>query len=565
MTSPQTSQRASFWLLAAILLAALTTLPLWLLGSSCGHDIAFHTGSWLNAADAFRHGHLFLAWDSDAAWHAGEPRFLFYPPLSWMLGALLTLLLPFSLVPATFTTLVLCAAAASLYTFARRYVSPSLAALAAVLYAANPYMLFTAWERTAFAELLAAVWMPLLLRAALQERPRAWSLAWPLALLWLTNAPAGIIATYALVLIALLRFRRIEPFLRELFLPFLGGLAGGLALAGCYLLPVAFERRFVSLDMAVIPSLSIASNTLFATNREPIHDLVNAQISRIALVLLLITFLALLSALSARVKALSNRLLQQFFLLALIIGFLLTPASLVVWNHLPELAFLQFPWRLLLLLTPIAALLCAGAFPLSPRATLPVAAILACALSFSLAPHYLQGCPIHERPQDVAELQQSSHGVEPTDEYTPHGADNDLLRYASPAWWLTQDPQAPAPGTLPNPNERAPDLDFGTPAPEQTLSHSAPRHLQVDTASPTTLVLNLRAYPRWKITRNGAPASFVQRKDGLFAVILPAGHSVIDIRWQTPIARWIGLLLSVLALAAFAFNSKRSPSRRITV
>ena len=38
---------------------------------------------------------------------------------------------------------------------------------------ANPYMLFTAYERTAYAELLAAAWIPLLLLAVLRERVTA--------------------------------------------------------------------------------------------------------------------------------------------------------------------------------------------------------------------------------------------------------------------------------------------------------------------------------------------------------------------------------------------------------
>ena len=43
-------------------------------------------------------------------------------------------------------------------------------------------------------------------------------------------------------------------------------------------------------------------------------------------------------------------------LLTLLIAFLLTPLSTPIWHHLPNLAYLQFPWRLLTLLTPILAL-----------------------------------------------------------------------------------------------------------------------------------------------------------------------------------------------------------------
>lgn len=473
-------------------------------------------------------------------------------------------MLPFGIVPATYTTLVLCAAAASMYALARRFAPTHIACFAAVLYAANPYMLFTAWERTAFAELLAAAWMPLLLLAAWQERPRAWSLAWPLALLWLTNAPAGVIGTYALVLLALLRLWRERDAVRATLISFSAGLLGGLALAACYLLPAAYERRFVSIDMAVIPGLSVASNTLFAHDGDAAHDFVNAQVSRIAIALLIAAAIALLAALRSPKLALPKRIQRSTLAITLLIAFLLTPWSLFVWRHLPELAFLQFSWRLLALLAPVVALLCAAAVKLPQRWSLPLAAVVACALSFSLAPQYLQGCPIHERPQDVAELYRSAHGTQPTDEYTPLNADNDLLRFDSPGWWLTTDPQAFAPDTLPNPNANAPDVDFGTPPPEQTLSQSAPDHLELTAPTPKTLVLNLRAYPRWLITRNGAPAKTIRRNDGLLAVELPAGRSTIDIRWQTPPTRWLGLGISLLALLLFAVSS-RLRSRRITL
>ena len=106
-----------------------------------------------------------------------------------------------AVVPAAFTWIALTLSGWSMLALARRFTSRSGALLVAVAYAANPYMLFTAYERTAFAELLAAAWMPWLLKALLAEEPRLLPVALPVALLWLTNAPAAVMGTYTLAIL----------------------------------------------------------------------------------------------------------------------------------------------------------------------------------------------------------------------------------------------------------------------------------------------------------------------------------------------------------------------------
>jgi uncharacterized membrane protein len=199
---PNTTRRAFLLIPFAVL---LVLHPLLIHGPSCGQDLAFHVQSWLDAAQQLRHGTLYPHWDTTAAWNAGEPRFLFYPPLSWLLGAVLTLIFPTALCPTIFIAIALLASGFTFYKLASEFVSPNAALIASTLYLANPYMLFTAFERSALAELLAAAWIPLLLLALLRPRPTIRSIAIPLALLWLTNAPAAVIGSYTLALLATLR------------------------------------------------------------------------------------------------------------------------------------------------------------------------------------------------------------------------------------------------------------------------------------------------------------------------------------------------------------------------
>ena len=115
------------------------------------------------------------------------------------------MVLPWGVVPVVFTWVALTAAGLGMYRLGRLVAGEGAALLAALVYVANPYMLFTAYERTAYAELLAAAWIPLLLAAALRARVRVVEVAAAVALLWLTNAPAAVMGCYALALVGVVR------------------------------------------------------------------------------------------------------------------------------------------------------------------------------------------------------------------------------------------------------------------------------------------------------------------------------------------------------------------------
>lgn len=575
------------WLLIPVL-AFIIVIPLLLHGPSCGHDFDFHLQSWLDAAQQIRHGRLDPQWAFSPAWNAGEPRFTFYPPLSWMLGALLSLVLPFSLVPAAFTWIALSLAGLAMFRLARAVVGSAPALLASVIYVANPYMLFTAYERTAYGELFAAAWLPLLFLAAMRERPRIAAIALPLALLWLTNAPAAVIGSYAFVLVMLIRLAlrvrlaRRWPRLRSIEEPTssavhlaafaTGGLVLGLALAAFYVLPAAFERRYVQITMVVIPGLRYQDNFLFGSTGDLAHDQVLRTASWISVAVLSVTAIVIAAAMRSRQsepridrprETLSARIVLCAGVLLCFIAFLLTRFSAPLWAHVPELSFLQFPWRLL----SMAGVLFGVCFALAiSRVRLPftIAAALGLAVvsiaGFASGREFRQACDVTDFPTTRAQLFETNHGVEATDEYTPTTADNGFLRWHDPGFWLAPQADAPAPGTVRNPAETMPDYDVPPPL-DQTVSQHAPTHLQLQLPAPEFLVLNLRNYPAWQVIRNGAPLHAVARNDGLIAVPLPAGASTVDIAWHATSDHEAGGAITLVAILVLAIEWKRS--RRI--
>lgn len=566
------------------LLALIVVAPLIAHGVSCGHDFEFHLQSWLDAAAQMRHGTVDPAWTVSAAWNAGEPRFLFYPPVSWIFGALLSLAMPLSAVPVVFTAVALLGAGIAMYLLARDYAPRAVALLAAAVYMGSPYMLFTAFERTAYGELLAAAWIPLLIRAALRLKPGIPGIAIATALLWLTNAPAAVIGIYTLLLIGLVRIglalfpkaRRSKAMMQMLVVRFSAGGVLGLALAAFYLLPAAYERRYVQVAMAIIANMRVEDNFLFGHTGDKPHDAVLHTASLIAVAMLIAAVIAIAIAFLAHRRdrkydqsaddRSDDRSAPLLILAALTIciGFLLTPLSLPIWHHVPELAFLQFPWRLLCVLGATLALTIALAGRSIPnlKTTILLFSLVAVAFVGTMTAReivaFRQPCEALDVPSARAQLFATHHGVEPTDEYTPIDADNDVLRWDDPGYWLATNPAAFAPETVPNPAATIVNYDVPPPT-DQTISGVAPRHLQLTLLQPEILVLNLRDFPEWQVFRNGTLLpNHLERDDGLLAIALPAGRSTIDVRWHRAWDEWLGDAISLLALGMLAAVIVRS-------
>ena len=136
------SARREFALI--FLITAIPVIPMVVLGYHQAHDLETHVQSWMDASAQMRHGILFPRWASEANYGFGEPRFIFYPPVSWMLGAILGLFLPWKIVPAVFVWLTLVLAAVSMRTLSRDRLPSGAALFAGLLYALNPYMLVCA-------------------------------------------------------------------------------------------------------------------------------------------------------------------------------------------------------------------------------------------------------------------------------------------------------------------------------------------------------------------------------------------------------------------------------------
>ena len=539
--------------LATLLITTLAaTGTLLTRGASCGHDFDFHLVSWMEVANAWHNGLVYPHWAASPNYGAGEPRFVFYPPASWMLGAMLGSIFGWSASAWWFTAICLLCAGLAMQRLAREFLPPHVAVAAACLYIANPYMLFVAYERTAYGELMASALLPLLFAFSLRTEAPIAATAVTIAGIWLVNAPSGVMACYALLWIALLRLASDRAWRAPLRLG--GATLLGLGLAAFYLVPAAWQQRWVDIVRAIGPGMRFQDSFLFHHTGESFHDGVLHTASILACMLLAFGFTSLLlwrGALRPR------RLLWLASLIPLIL-FLLLPLSAPLWNHAPRLGYVQFPWRWLLVLAPVVALSVAGGLGRRLRPVwLIVGVVLLCTASIAYyIRHFHQHCDEEDVVSAQVALMHDESGEEGTDEYTPRNDDNaEVTQDMPPVRVLVKaDGEEPNSGKEINPEWTA-DADAERHA-TISVQHwsSEQRVVNVDTPAAGFAVFRLMDYPAWTVRRDGAALTVRPRRDdGLLTVPVPQGRSHIEIRWRTTKDVWIGRILSLLAVCVWIF------------
>jgi hypothetical protein len=553
-------------LLCAAAVASAVVLPMFFLGNASGHDFQFHLASWLDVAGQWREGIVYPRWAEWANWGFGEPRFIFYPPGSWMLGAALGAVLPWRMAPGTFIWIALVIAGLGMWRLAREWLPNRQALAAGVLFAANPYHLVIVYYRSDFAELLASALFPLAVLGALRVIRDGWSrvpgLALVFALLWLSNAPAGVIATYSLVLIFLAGcaiHRSLRPLL-------LGGsaMAGGFGLAAFYILPAAWEQRWVQISQVLGENLRPSQNFLFSRSNDPEFVLFNWKVSAVAVGTILVTGIA--AVFVARQRRTISAPWWTLATLACASSFLMFHPSIFFWEHLPKLQFVQFPWRWLLSLDVAFAFFVAAALQSSRKLLFGWLAIIVA--TGAIGTTFVRDAWWDS--EDIPVLAngiRSGHGYEGTDEYQPLGCD----RYQLPG----------------QPSEPAESSDTPSSSLNDSLEKQAPRIAEVEPESgaltpvnsedvridrwtaetksfasssilPVELAPKLINYPAWEIELEKT----IVRGDSLpetaqLSIGVPAGQHSVDVHFRRTWDRTAGGSISIfscfslLGLAAF--------------
>jgi hypothetical protein len=332
------------------------------------------------------------------------------------------------------------------------------------------------------------------------------------------------------------------------------------------------------------PGQTLENNWLFAVHADPSlqpHDKVLHTVSIIVVIMIAVTLGGLL------VGWLRGRLpgpRRWWIPLALIpVAVLLLQFSFTrpLWNLLPDLRFLQFPWRWLVVLeAPMAIFVAAAAWPSESTFRWRRVAVGSAFVAIFVAMTAYAGKALFQSCEDVdaapgmQDVYRSGQGFIGTNEYEPIGSDNSLLATNLPQVCQVSDP-ATVLGKATDAPDSPPAWEAAQGSCEATfasvvqLVRARPEHLRIvaATAHAGYMVLRLRSYPAWLVKVNGlAVSSLPPRADGLIAVPVPQGRVDLTVDWTTTpdaiIARWLSCL-SLLVLAGLWLHNRRVSRARL--
>ena len=528
-------------LLAIAAAAFAVEIPFFFLGMPSGHDVEFHLYSWLEVVSQWGQGIFYPRWASGAHFGYGEPRFIFYPPASWVLGSLISAIFPWTWASFIYIWIALAAAGTSMFVLARRWLNRRDAMFAAVLYAVNPYHLVIVYWRSSFAELLAASLVPLLLLVVLQADAKRGKAIVPLAMIlaaaWLTNAPAAVMIHYSLALLILfLAWRQRSP---RLLVIAAAAVALGACLSAFYLLPAIYEQKWITIGEAVSTGSRPADNFLFIHTTDPDHDAFNHLISWVAMLEMIITFAAAMWArLLHKTKFESWNVL---LLWATTCSVLMFPISSLLWRILPKMQFMQFPWRWLLCLSLIFTIFVVVGF----MRWWWRAGVCAVSLLVIITVWHRVQAPWWDNAADLREMQDNiatGTGYEGTDEYTPVGADPSAIDKDARKVTIA----GPAKGAI-----------------RVQRWNAESKLFTAEVSAADELALRLFPYPAWRVEVNGREVQVSARQgSGQMLVPVEAGMNRVRITftrtWDRVLGGWISVatVLFVVALISVARHRK---------
>jgi len=309
-------------------------------------------------------------------------------------------------------------------------------------------------------------------------------------------------------------------------------------LVSFYLLPAAYEQRWVNITQALSSGLQPSDNFLYTMTNDPEHSVFNWIASSAAVLLMVMTGIAGIAARREAAHEVERderkRIWRVLLVLSGVAVILMIRPSAILWTHLPKLRFVQFPWRWMAILAVPYAYFLAAAIAMVRRKWLWIVAIFA--ITAGTATFLVQKAWWDS--DDIPSLREAiknDQGFEGTDEYDPLGDDH----YNLPD-------KAPRVQVLPVEGSEgvAPKAEIHI---ERWTAEE--RNLRVTSNQFMRIGLRVLGYPAWRVELNGNEVTPQRAEtDGQMTLSLSPGTQQITVRFVRTTDRKLGIAISIIAV-----------------
>ncbi|HEY1291728.1 MAG TPA: 6-pyruvoyl-tetrahydropterin synthase-related protein [Chloroflexota bacterium] len=479
-------------------------------------------------------------WVPDLGGGYGNPLFNYYAPLPYYVGELFYLTTHNVITAAklTFATGFV-AAFVFMYLFARRLWGELGGSLSAIFYVLAPYHARNMYIRGAMGELWAMAAFPLVFWAFLRLRDRmtAWNallLGGAVALLMVSHNLSAALFFGVLALIAALHVWSSRQFTYARYLVL--AVLWAIALSAFYLFPMLLETGAVHLETMTINELNYAEQFQGLRTLLVEQPWWSASVYyQIGTLHVLVWALSLFAVWRCWRKNTDLRFIVLPLSLVIVVCiYMITPASAWIWDRIGPLSLLQFPWRLLSLIS-FGTATAAGAIMLLVRnhtARLVlwwVLVVLVTALNVG-----------YFRPDRFLNVSQ--------DELLSDGGWDNLRMYAIGDFLPKSVQVAPR-----QPAEALYEQVSGQSDITDPTSGSNWVRFDATSRSDAVVQINKFDFPNWEVTVDGQPVAHSHDDTtGAIQVSLPAGAHTIAARLRDTPIRIAGNIVSALALLLLA-------------
>ncbi|MGE4545471.1 MAG: hypothetical protein AB7D06_15335 [Pedobacter sp.] len=269
----------------------------------------------------------------------GSPVFFFYPPLPFYISSFFEYFIPdhhpkwyalyYSIGLALGLSGVTC------YTLLKNYTQQKYAFFLSLFYILAPFhLLVNFYQRFSYPEIWAFTWTPLIFYFAIgvfhSQKKATIGLSISYALLLVTHIPTFLILTPLLLIYPITT----NNYIRNLLYVSLSMLYG-ILLSSFYIFPMIFYQKYISLNKMWEGTYSLYNH--FLSFEKGINNNYFLGLSLINLILLIICTI---------IKTPKNKDLSFWILSGCLSIFMMFEISSFIWQSIPLISKIQFPWRL---------------------------------------------------------------------------------------------------------------------------------------------------------------------------------------------------------------------------